>query len=194
MQRPLLWPRLVSRFRKPSIIGPLTIGTVDFNVRDLIADHNLEANVEEFNASIHHLARRGCTFSSERNSWTCDGSIPPRAEMEDQIQRRGTVGTKVSAFYTRLGGRAGIDQAKAWVQANPAQIPCNPGAVFFTDIVNNKWYKAVGESLTIAGGASRQVSFNSFLSQIMAEKSRGRAWIFAPATEDFDKLDQNNVW
>jgi hypothetical protein len=45
------------------------MGTVDFNVRDLIADHILEANVEEFSASLHHLSRRGCTFSSERDSW-----------------------------------------------------------------------------------------------------------------------------
>jgi hypothetical protein len=51
------------------------MGTVDFNVRNLTADHILEANVEEFNASLHHLARRGCTFSSERDFWTCDRSV-----------------------------------------------------------------------------------------------------------------------
>jgi hypothetical protein len=114
--------------------------------------------------------------------------------MIDQMQRKGNVGKKVSAFYTKLNGPSGMDVSKAWMNAHRDLVPCKPGAVMYDEIVDEKWLKAVANAMTGASGMSRVVRFQKYISQVMAEQSKGRAWIFAPANVDFDNLEQDNTW
>ncbi|KAF1938767.1 hypothetical protein EJ02DRAFT_514295 [Clathrospora elynae] len=147
--------------------------------------------------TTHALVRRGCFTSKEEDlgPTTCDGSIPPASEIVAQLQRKGFVGTKVSAFYTRLEGRSAISLSKCWVNTHPAEIPNPPGAVFFDEIVKTDWEDSVGAAMSLSpGGTSKITSYQKLLSQIFAEQSSGTAWIFAPAALNFDGLDDRNTW
>jgi len=147
------------------------------------------------------LVRRGCFSSKPEDGGpdigplTCDGSIPPATELAVQIQRQGNVGTKVSAFYTRLDGASAIKTCKCWVNTHPDQIPFPPGAVFFDEIVSREYEQAVGSAMmSNPGGLSKLTSYQKLLSQVFAEQSRGTVWIFAPADLDFETLDDLNTW
>jgi hypothetical protein len=158
----------------------------------------LETNVEELNITTVNLVRRGCFPSKPEQEddigpVTCDGSVPPVDELAAQIQRKGFVGNKVSAFYTRLSGGAGISLSKCWVNTHPNEIPNPPGAVFFDEIVSNEYSDAIGAAI-ISQKPSNLVSYQKLISQVMAEQSRGSAWIFAPADLDFNSLDDKNTW
>jgi len=177
-----------------SLTWPTDVPSVLVSARNAI----LDTIIDEVNTTAVHIVRRGCLQSKPEpevdiGPLTCDGSVPPVSEMVDQIQRKGFVGTKVSAFYTRLDGGKGINLSKCWVNTHTNEIPNPPGAVFFDEIVSNEYNDAIGAAI-MGSKPNNLVSYQKLISQVMAEQSRGSAWIFAPADVDFDSLDEKNTW
>ncbi|KAF2454535.1 hypothetical protein BDY21DRAFT_423771 [Lineolata rhizophorae] len=145
--------------------------------------------------SPKHLFRRGCFQSKpepeDEPQFTCDGNVPSPDEMRLQIQNHGTVPTKMSMFYTRLGNAGGMAIAKRWICDHPDDVAPD-SFVFFDDIVDPDWEVAVGTSFN--GNQARIVAFQKLLSQIFAEEAQGTAWIFMPDDVQLDDLDDMNTW
>lgn len=70
------------------------------------------------------------------------------------------------------------------------------------EIVENDWYLAVGNAISKAAkDEGKSVDrFQKYLSQLMAEESKGRAWVMAPKDVDFaqlkrkDEQEKKNAW
>ncbi|KAF2850611.1 hypothetical protein T440DRAFT_479296 [Plenodomus tracheiphilus IPT5] len=184
--------------------------------RTVVPAHNasIQGDVGHVPLFHAHLGRRGCISSRPADSdpesdtdpdpaspgadptagWTCDGNIPSVEEIVEQIQLKGDLGTKISAFYTELHGVRALDTSKTWMNQHTDLIPCTPGYVMFDEIVDNTWYLAVVGALVRANDGARIDRFQKYLSQLMAEKTKGTAWIFAPVESDFANPNEDSTW
>lgn len=140
------------------------------------------------------LVKRGNCISSEENTYECSSQTPSVAECVGQIQSFGQVGSKISVFYTGLGGAKGLTQCKQYFNCNP-QL----GAVVLWDgIVDDNWFKA--QALAIAQGNPNNPSiatdpFQKRMSQAFAEASRGDTYLCTPESNSPNNaFDQRLAW
>lgn len=129
-----------------------------------------------------------------RKTYQCSSQTPSVAECVGQIQSFGQVGSKISVFYTGLGGAAGLTQCKQYFNCNP-QL----GAVVLWDsIVDNDWFEA--QALAIAQGNPNNPSiatepFQKRMSQAFAEASRGDTYLCTPESNSPNNaFDQRLAW
>ena len=126
------------------------------------------------------LVKRGNYISRGKNTYQCSSQASSVTECVSQIQSFGQVGSRMSVFYTGLGGAQGLAQCKQYFNCNP-QL----GAVVLWDgIADNNWYEA--QALAIAQGNSNtnpSIALDPFakrMLQAFAEASRGDTYLCTP--------------
>jgi hypothetical protein len=122
------------------------------------------------------LVKRGNCFSSQENVWNCDAETPSVAECVTRIQSYGQVGSRISVFYSGLGGAQGLTACKQYFSCN-AQI----GPVVPRDtIVDPGWFTAQAQAIIQDNPGANLDPFQKRMSQAFAEASRGDTYICTP--------------
>lgn len=147
------------------------------------------------------LVKRGNCFSSGGggNTWTCSGQTPTVAECVTQVQNHGQVGSRISVFYTSLGGSGGLQTCKQYFACNP-QLG---NVVLWDEVVDNNWYLAQGLAIAQAATQANPNAnpnnavdpFQKRLAQAFAEASRGDAYVCIPDSEaPNNDFNQDRAW
>ena len=131
------------------------------------------------------LVKRGNCFSSNSggsgsgntNTWQCSRQPPTVAECVTQIRNHGQVGTRISVFYSGLGGRVGLQTCLQYFACNP-QLG---NVVLWDNIVDNNWYLAQAQAIGTQNAGPIDV-FQKRLSQAFGEASRGDGYVWSPET------------
>ncbi|KAI4175537.1 MAG: hypothetical protein LQ346_008058 [Caloplaca aetnensis] len=140
------------------------------------------------------LVKRGNCFSGEKNTWTCSSQTPSVAECVSKIQSHGQVGTKISVFYSGLGGQQGLTACKQY-------FSCQPGidVVLWDNIVDNSWLDAQLQAIVLGNpGVNPNTAGDPFLkrmSQAFAEASKGDTYVCTPETNaPNNDFNQDLAW
>ncbi|KAL9039088.1 MAG: hypothetical protein Q9180_002740 [Flavoplaca navasiana] len=140
------------------------------------------------------VVKRGNCFSSGKNVWTCSSQTPSVAECVSKIQAHGQVGSKISVFYSGLGGQQGLLACKQY-------FSCQPGIdiVLWDNIVDNSWLDAQLQAIVQGNpGANPNTAGDPFLkrmSQAFAEASKGDTYVCTPETNaPNNDFNQDLAW
>lgn len=135
------------------------------------------------------LVKRGNCFSSG-NTWTCSNQPPTVAECVTQIRNHGQVGTRISVFYTGLGGRTGLTTCLQYFACN-TQIGT---VVSWDNIVDDGWYLAQATAIGPQNAGPIDV-FQKRLSQAFGEATRGDAYVCTPESNaPNNDFNQDLAW
>ena len=127
------------------------------------------------------LVKRGNCFSSQSgNTWTCSSQTPSVAECVSQIQSHGQVGSKISVFYSGLGGAQGLVACKQYFSCN-SQIG---DVVLWDNIVDPNWFTAQAQAIVQGNpGSNPNTALDPFqkrMSQAFAEATKGDTYVCTP--------------
>ncbi|KAL9034634.1 MAG: hypothetical protein Q9214_006958 [Letrouitia sp. 1 TL-2023] len=127
------------------------------------------------------LVKRGNCFSTRKDTYTCSSTAPTVAECFQQVRSHGLVGSRISVFYTGLGGQSGMQMCKEWYTNSTCQRQLGD-AVFWDGIVDNKWYLAQAKAIMEGNRFPNAVvdQFQKRLAQAFAEASAGDAYLCTP--------------
>ena len=140
------------------------------------------------------LVKRGNCLSRNRNTYQCSSQTPSVAECVSQIQSFGQVGSRISVFYTGLGGAGGLKRCKQYFNCNP-QL----GAVVYWDgIVDNEWYLAQATAIAKGNPGNPNTVLDPFakrMAQAFAEASRGDTYLCTPESNSPNNIfDRTTAW
>lgn len=141
------------------------------------------------------LVKRGNCVSRGQKTYQCSSQTPSVAECVSQIQSFEQVGSRISVFYTGLGGAQGLPQCKQYFNCNP-QLGA---VVLFDGIVDNDWYVAQAQAI-VQGNSDTNPSiavdpFAKRTSQASAEASRGDTFLCTPESNSpKNNFDPNLAW
>jgi hypothetical protein len=137
--------------------------------------------------------RDNCVSSGSGNdTYQCSSETPTLAECISKIRAHGQVGSKLSVFYTSLGGAQGLLKCKQYFECNPQIGP----VALFDNIVDSNWFQA--QSRAIAQANPDPMALKPFIRRIsraFAEVSAGDAYLCTP--ENYcpnNDFDQDKVW
>ncbi|KAL8786946.1 MAG: hypothetical protein Q9213_002488 [Squamulea squamosa] len=142
------------------------------------------------------LVKRGNCFSSEKsNKWTCSSETPSVAECVSKIQSHGQVGSKISVFYSGLGGAQGLTAYKQ-------QFSCHPEigeVVLWDNIVDPDWFDAQAQAIVLGNPGSNPNTvvdpFQKRMSQAFAEATRGDTYVCTPESNALNNdFNQALAW
>ncbi|KAL8908674.1 MAG: hypothetical protein Q9171_005356 [Xanthocarpia ochracea] len=140
------------------------------------------------------LVKRGNCFSNEKNTWTCSSETPSVAECVSKMQAHGQVGSKISVFYSGLGGQQGLTACKQY-------FSCQPGieVVLWDNIVDTNWLDAQLQAIVQGKPGSNPNTvgdpFLKRMSQAFAEASKGDTYVCTPETNaPNNDFNQDLAW
>ncbi|KAI4139298.1 MAG: hypothetical protein L6R39_006366 [Caloplaca ligustica] len=127
------------------------------------------------------LVKRGNCFSKEEGGiWTCSSQTPSVAECVSKIQSHGQVGSKISVFYSGLGGAQGLTACKQYFSCHPEIGE----VVLWDNIVDPDWIEAQGLAIVQGNPGSNPNTildpFQKRMSQAFAEATKGDTYVCTP--------------
>lgn len=139
---------------------------------------------------VRSLVKRGSCLSRAPNTYICSSTPPTVAECIQKIRSHGLVGSRISIFYTVLGGQGGKEDCLSWFECRR-----HLGDVVYWDyIVGPEWFLAQAEAIG-PGNATATYHFQKRMSQAFAEASAGDAYICTPENDaPTDEFNNNTAW
>lgn len=150
-------------------------------LRGLYANGIHQSRIDVAPLGERSLVKRGNSMSGQRgNTRTYSSQAPSVAECVSQIRSHGQVGSKISVFYSGLGGAQGLTACKQYFSCN-SQIG---DVVLWDNIVDSAWMIAQGQAIFEGNPDSNSHAmldtFQKRMSQAFAKASKGDIYVCTP--------------